>query len=290
MPAEPVKYIGDKLCVGQIDYSFLPATPAIPGSAVLNGPVWIGAGGPPIPLANCMIGPGSNPITLQVTGVSNIFGIVNRLAVANVTGLTSKTGITLRNALSLTNGINIKNSLNEGTAVNNFKKVNVDTSTDCPLINCDRLNFTSQIFGADINCTSIRANFGAFSSVAAPFKQFNIPHPTKENMRLVHVSLEGPEIGVYYRGRLVDSTIISLPDYWKGLVDAETITVNLTPHGSYQELYYEIVNWGTEIKVINNSGGRIDCSYIVHAERKDVEKLVVEQPVEENKVYPESVN
>jgi hypothetical protein len=289
MPAEPVKYIGDKLVVGQIDYSFLPAVPAIPGSSILNGPVWIGAGGPQLPIANCMIGPGLHPITLQITGITNVAGVVNRVAVANVTGLTSKIGITLRNALSLTNGINVKNSLNEGTAVNNFKKVNVDTSTDCPLINCDNLNFTGKIFGGSIDVASIKASFGAFSSVAAPFKQFNIPHPTKENMRLVHVSLEGPEIGVYYRGRLVDSTIISLPDYWKGLVDAETITVNLTPHGSYQELYYEIVNWGTEIRVINNSGGRIDCSYIVHAERKDVEKLVVEQPVEENKVYPESI-
>lgn len=290
MPAEPVKYIGDKLVVGPLDYSFLPAVPAIPGTSVLNGPVWIGAGGPPTPIANCMIGPGLHPITLQITGITNVAGVVNRVAVTNVTGLTSKIGITLRNALSLTNGINIKNSLNEGSAINNFKKVNVDTSLDCPLINCDKLNFTTQIFGADINCSSITAQLGTFASVAAPFKQFNIPHPTKENMRLVHVSLEGPEAGVYYRGRLVDNNTISLPDYWKGLVDVESVTVNLTPHGSYQELYYEIANWGTEIKVINNSGGRIDCSYIVHAERKDVKKLVVEQPVEENKIYPESIN
>jgi hypothetical protein len=288
MPATPVQYIGDKLVVGQIDYSFLPAVPSIPGTTVLNGPVWIGAGGPPLPVANCMIGPGLNPITLQVTGVSNIFGVVNRAAVSNVTGLTSKVGVTLRNALSLTNGINVKNSLNEGSAVNNFKTVNVDTVLNSPLIRCESLNFTTKIFGADIDVASIKAAFGSFASVAAPFKKFDIPHPTKENMRLVHVSLEGPEAGVYYRGRLLDSSIIKLPDYWKGLVDSETITVHLTPHGCYQELYYEIGNWGSEIKVINNSGGKIDCSYIIHAERKDVEKLVVEQPVEKDKVYPES--
>ena len=123
---------------------------------------------------------------------------------------------------------------------------------------------------------------------AHTLKLFDIPHPTKENMRLVHVSLEGPEAGVYHRGRLIDSNVIQLPDYWRGLVDAETITVHLTPHGCYQELYYEIGNWGSEIKVINNSGGKIDCSYIIHAERKDVDKIVVEQPVEENKIYPET--
>jgi hypothetical protein len=288
MPAEPVKYIGDKLVVGQIDYSFLPAVPSIPGTTVLNGPVWIGAGGPPIPIANCMIGPGLNPVSLNVTGISNLLGVHNRLAVTNVTGLTSKIGITLRNALSLTNGVNIKNSLNEGSALNNFKKVNVDTVLDCPLINCDSLNFTTKIFGGDIDVTTCKAFLGSFTNVSAPFKLFDIPHPTKENMRLVHVSLEGPEAGVYHRGRLIDSNVIQLPDYWRGLVDAETITVHLTPHGCYQELYYEIGNWGSEIKVINNSGGKIDCSYIIHAERKDVDKIVVEQPVEENKIYPET--
>jgi hypothetical protein len=286
MPAEPVKYIGDKLVVGPLDYSFVPAVPALPGSTVLNGPVWIGAGGPPIPIANCMIGPGLHPITLQVTGISNIFGVVNRAAVTNVTGLTSKIGITLRNALSLTNGINIKNSLNEGVALNNFKIVNVDTKLYSPLVETDLCD-VFDVDAINIVTQNITANYGAFSSVAAPFKQFNIPHPTKENMRLVHVSLEGPEAGVYHRGRLVDSNTIQLPDYWRGLVDVETITVHLTPRGCYQELYYEIGNWGSEIKVINNSGGKIDCSYIIHAERKDIDKIVVEQPVEENKIYPE---
>lgn len=276
MPAEPVKYIGDKLCVGPIDYSFLPAVPSIPGSSILNGPVWIGAGGPQIPIANCMIGPGLHPITLQITGITNVAGVVNRVAVANVTGLTSKIGITLRNALSLTNGINIKNSLNEGSAINNFKKVNVDTSIDCPLINCDRLNFTSQIFGADINCTSIRASFGSFSSVAAPFKLFDIPHPNKSGMRLKHSCLEGPEIGVYYRGRLIGNNMIELPDYWHNLIDPESITVNLTPHTHYQELYVKNIEWGKKINIVNNTGGSIDCSYTVYAERIDVDKLEIE--------------
>ena len=87
MPAEAVKYIGDKLCVGLVDFSFLPAVPAIPGTAVLNGPVWIGAGGPPIPLANCMIGPGLHPITLQVTGIANFMTITNEIGITNRIGL-----------------------------------------------------------------------------------------------------------------------------------------------------------------------------------------------------------
>ena len=113
-------------------------------------------------------------------------------------------------------------------------------------------------------------------ALAQSKKGFDIPHPTKKNHRLSHVCLEGPEAGVYYRGRLTNKSVIELPEYWKGLVDAETITVNLTPHGSYQELFVKSIEWGARINVVNNAGGAIDCSYVVYAERKDVDKLVVE--------------
>jgi hypothetical protein len=260
MPAEPVKYIGDKLCVGPVDYSFLPAVPAIPGTTVLNGPVWIGAGGPQIPIANCMIGPGLHPITLQITGITNIAGIVNRVAITNVAGLTSKVGATLRAALSATTGVNIKSALNAGSSINVFTAVIVDKT----------------LTATKILTPYIDAQFGRFSSVAAPFKFFDIPHPTKTGYRLAHTCLEGPEIGVYYRGTLSGSNIIELPDYWKGLVHTESITVQLTPIGFYQELYYELSDWGTRVKILNNAGGAINCSYVVFAERKDVDKLVVE--------------
>ena len=276
MPAEPVKYIGDKLVVGQIDYSFLPAVPSIPGTTVLNGPVWIGAGGPQLPIANCMIGPGLHPITLQITGITNVAGVVNRVAIANVFGLTTKVGATLRAALSATTGVNIKSSTNIGASINTFKTVYVETLLDSPLINCQSLNFTGKIFGADIDCASIKAAFGAFSSVAAPFKLFDIPHPNKPGMRLKHACIEGPEVGVYYRGKLTGNNVIELPDYWNNLIDPETITVNLTPHTHYQELYVKNIEWGRKINVVNNTGGSIDCSYIVYAERKDVEKLEIE--------------
>lgn len=260
MPQEPVKYIGDKLVVGSIDYSFLPAVPAIPGTAVLNGPVWIGAGGPPIPIANCMIGPGISPISLNVIGISNIFGLHNRAAVTNVTGLTTKSGATLRAALSGTTGVNIKSSTNIGSTINVFNTVIVDKTLTATKIMTPR----------------IEAAFGAFAAVAAPFKLFDIPHPNKEGMRLKHSCLEGPEIGVYYRGRLIRNNIIELPDYWNNLIDPETITVNLTPHTHYQELYVKDIEWGRKIHVVNNTGASIDCSYIVYAERKDVEKLEIE--------------
>jgi hypothetical protein len=100
-----------------------------------------------------------------------------------------------------------------------------------------------------------------------------IDHPTKDNMKLQYASLEGPENGVYVRGRLSDNNVIELPDYWTGLVDESTITVNLTPIGLHQQLYVEDIIDNT---VVVGSNDTINCFYTVFAERNDVEKLVVE--------------
>ncbi len=107
-------------------------------------------------------------------------------------------------------------------------------------------------------------------------KNFDIPHPTRDGYRLRHTCPEGPSNDVYCRGKVVNKKEILLPTYWKGLVDSESITVQLTPIGVYQELSYEITDWGTRIKVLNNQGGAVNCSYVVFGERKDVDKIVVE--------------
>ena len=122
---------------------------------------------------------------------------------------------------------------------------------------------------------TMRAGFATWSSsIVATSKLFDIKHPSKRNYRLAHASLEGPEIGVYYRGVLKDSQIIDLPDYWKDLVDSNTITVHLTPIENYQYLHYTLAE--NKIVVRNFSNTSIHCSYIVYGERKDVEKLTVE--------------
>ena len=122
---------------------------------------------------------------------------------------------------------------------------------------------------------TMRAGFATWSSsIVATSKLFDIKHPSKRNYRLAHASLEGPEIGVYYRGVLKDSQIIDLPDYWKDLVDSNTITVHLTPIENYQYLHYTLAE--NKIVVRNFGNASIHCSYIVYGERKDVERLTVE--------------
>jgi len=259
--------VGDKLVVGALDMSFLDANSKLfPGTLVANGPVYMGLNASVgVARATVMIGPPIGiavPASLEVVGVSNFMGVVNKLSItnrfglANIFGFTSKVGASMKSAFSATTGVSAKAAVQ--TQAGPLQCAAIQT---IPLIKCDKIVATN----------------GTFLTVSAPFKQFNIPHPIKEGYRLVHTCLEGPEIGVYIRGKLKGSNYINLPDYWKNLVDIETITVNLTPHENYQELYYEISDWGTKIKVLNNAGSSIDCSYIVYAERKDVAKLIVER-------------
>ena len=123
-------------------------------------------------------------------------------------------------------------------------------------------------FGGDAGMTFNKTT-GVF---AATSKSFDIDHPTKEGMRLRYGSLEGPENGVYVRGRLTGNNTIKLPDYWTGLIHEDTITVTLTPIGKPQDLYVEDI--GNNQVIIG--GEDINCFYVVYGERKDVEKITVE--------------
>ena len=135
----------------------------------------------------------------------------------------------------------------------------------------------------------LRVNGTTYASVQGTinvqgWKGFDIKHPTKENHRLRYVCLEGPEGGVYYRGILKDSEFIELPDYWKDLVDTKTITVHLTPIGTYQYLYYTVAK--NRIIVKNHSNLPTHCSYIVYGERKDGERLIPEYEGDSPEDYP----
>ena len=127
---------------------------------------------------------------------------------------------------------------------------------------------------------TMRAGFATWaSSIVATSKLFDIKHPSKENYRLAHASLEGPEIGVYCRGRLTGSNSIDLPSYWKDLVDPESVTVNLTQIRTSQDLIvYDYIFMENKIFVRSGNGPEceIDCYYTVYGERKDVDKLKVE--------------
>ena len=109
-------------------------------------------------------------------------------------------------------------------------------------------------------------------SFAATTKSFVIEHPTKNDMFLRHGSLEGPENGVYVRGKISNERKIYLPEYWSELVDEDTITVNITPTKPEQSGAFVYIVNSTYIELNQNFTG----FYTVFAERKDVPKLEVE--------------
>ena len=150
-----------------------------------------------------------------------------------------------------------------------------------------RKHTTAQIDSLQVNTSIIGAGSINIDGnlTAGGAKAFDIPHPTKEGHRLRHICLEGPEAGVYIRGTLKGTTI-TVPEYWKGLVDEESISVHLTPIGSGQNLYVESIEWGRRIQVRNASGGPIECFYLVQGERKDGEKLIVEYEGTSIEDYP----
>ena len=134
-----------------------------------------------------------------------------------------------------------------------------------------------------ITASNFVGSVSSASGKSSGAKAFDIPHPSKEGYRLRHICLEGPETAVYHRGRLKESNVINLPDYWKDLVHEDSITVQLQPIGSNQNLVIQEFN--NEFIVIAEDStntdlitdlSTIDCFYHVYGERKDVERLIVE--------------
>ena len=129
------------------------------------------------------------------------------------------------------------------------------------------------------------------------WKGFDIKHPTKEGYRLRYICLEGPEGGVYHRGRITGTNVINLPDYWKDLVDIDSITVQLQPIGRQQNLVIQeidedfivIVEDSTNTDLITDLS-TIDCFYHIYGTRKDGEVLIPEYEGETPADYPGNNN
>jgi hypothetical protein len=120
--------------------------------------------------------------------------------------------------------------------------------------------------------TVVSGNTTVLGTLTAESKSFDIKHPSKEGYRITYGCLEGPEHAIYHRGK-TNSDIIELPEYWSGLVDVSTTTVFLTPKGEYTPHWVDRIEDNRVF--IKSESGKIDCYFIVHAERRDVPKILV---------------
>jgi hypothetical protein len=156
------------------------------------------------------------------------------------------------------------------------------SSVDSVYIKGD-LYVTGQIDGG--NKGRLAARFSKADGL--PPKSFDIEHPTKgKGWRLRYVCLEGPEAGVYFRGRIKNEKVIKLPDSWKGLVHTDSISIQLQPVGSHQDII--VKRWDDEFIYLQAQGGLpINCFYHVYGERKDVNPVLVEYQGNSRYDYPD---
>ena len=153
--------------------------------------------------------------------------------------------------------------------------MNLKTGVEIRTGACNETGFKSRSglhrnFGLAMNSTLIKAPrvVAMVTGKCSIDKGFDIAHPTREGKRIRHICVEGPESAIYIRGRLEDSHIIELPEYWDGLVDYDSITVTLTAVGKPQHLYVKSID-KNEIMIDNRKGDEClpSCHYEVWANR-----------------------
>ena len=249
----------------------------INGSAMMEGPVVIGEG------SKIKLGAkrpdeetGAAPANLMVTRCYNddkdCFTAAIKLAIqtegnVDINGDRGKPDTLNINSAADT-AIKITGSK---TAININGKTTIDAEGDA-------------IFAIGTSGKTMSARFAESDGKPKPF---DIQHPTKgEGHRLRYACIEGPEVGVYHRGRLRRGKEISLPYYWKNLVHVESITVQLQPVGAHQDII--VKRWDDQKIYLQSNGGLpIDCFYHVYGERKDINPLITEYEGNECFDYPD---
>ena len=108
--------------------------------------------------------------------------------------------------------------INGGSSHNTAVEIQVQAGADSATYKALDVRDSSGTVLADI------LSDGTFNAL---IKNFDIKHPTKEGWRLKHSVLEGPEAGVYIRGKVTGEGIIELPDYWTGLVHEDHAYITL---------------------------------------------------------------
>ena len=258
-----IKTQTDKLVVGSNDVSHPDGKDKSPtGTTVLNGPVYVGK-----------------------TGASP-----NYEAVLNVTS---------NSAQQLPGDQQPACKANLAIKADGNVKIDGDGKTaDALVVTGDQTINSGNLHTSNLlGCSGQGCSWSGSTINAQGWKGFDIKHPTKEGHRLRYICLEGPEGGVYHRGRITGTNVINLPDYWKDLVDIDSISVQLQPIGRQQNLVIQeidedfivIVEDSTNTDLVTDLS-TIDCFYHIYGTRKDGEVLIPEYKGETPEDYPGNNN
>ena len=254
----------DKIVVGTNDVSFVPPDTSPDGTAVLNGPVYVGK-------------PSAAP------GYEGVLNVSSNSA--------PQSALDRQPACSANLAIKADGNL---TVAGDGKTANALLISGGSSV--DTVHVVGDMFvSGAVDCGNKGKLASRFAVADSKPKPFDLKHPTKgEGHRLRYACIEGPEVAVYCRGRLKESNVINLPDYWKDLVHADSITVQLQPIGRQQNLiveefdneYIVIAEDLTNTDLITGLS-TIDCFYHVYGERKDINPLIVEYKGDTWEDYPD---
>ncbi len=311
-------HVGNQLHVSAAIDSLSPLSPnirdpvclgiggaTIPGSIFANGVVLIGSplSYPGIPEASLMVSRASLAANPTAAAVPSIFKVTTK---ANVppTPLdvmigdpgVGMVGMTLNTAMiNIIDSVQINivtptrnsagNKAHAGASQRTGAEVDTgaETHTGVNINNAKTVDNTTRTVATVTSCPIFKGKF--FTGKAKLDKGFDIEHPTRKGKRVRHICVEGPESAIYIRGKLKGTHIIDIPDYWQGLVDYDTITVNLTPCGKPDlSLYVKEIR---DDKIILSSDHltQVECFYQVWGNRIGPE-LHVEYDGESPADYP----
>ena len=289
--------VRDPVCIG-----VGPA--AIPGSMFCSGVVMIGSplSYPAIPEAALMVSRASlaNPLAAKVPSIFKVTTKANvpptPLDVMIGDPGVGMVGMTLNTAMiNIIDSVQINivtptrnsagNKAHAGASQRTGAEVDTgaETHTGVNINNAKTVDNTTRTVATVTSCPIFKGKF--FTGKAKLDKGFDIEHPTRKGKRVRHICVEGPESAIYIRGKLKGTHIIDIPDYWQGLVDYDTITVNLTPCGKPDlSLYVKEIR---DDKIILSSDHltQVECFYQVWGNRIGPE-LHVEYDGESPADYP----
>lgn len=128
-----------------------------------------------------------------------------------------------------------------------------------------------------------QGNFGASGT-----KSFVEPHPTDPSKEIRYASLEGREVGTYFRGsgHLVDGqAVIEVPEDFRTVTSADGLTVVATPNGELAMIACVSKSLG---RIVIRGSADVDFDYLVSGVRKAFADF---QPISANVSFvPQALN
>ena len=119
--------------------------------------------------------------------------------------------------------------------------------------------------------------------IATGTKSFVADHPTDPTQSIYYAALEGPEAGMYVRGKatLVEgAAVVVLPQHFALLVAPDSLTASLTPRSAASEGLATVAlsPTGMTVRELRNGSGTYEFDYVVYGVRDAFRDFQVVRP------------